>query len=202
MIEDADHSSHSESGGNEAAQLEWHLAREQGDAYGDALQHATQLAAGASGEYRTGDYWITFLLDSPRRINTWEQGKPVWHEPEGADLYVGIAVRDATDGRFVPAMRVGVTLLDEAGTVVGAGEHSLVWDPLAHQYGRNWHVEGEGPHSIRVRVEPPIHAQAGSDEAMTAMEVEFSGLDLTLRRAPRSGPGHSSASPQRPRLQP
>lgn len=72
MIEDADHSSHPERGGNEGAQLEWHLAREQGDAYGDALQRATQLAAGDSGEYRTGDYWITYLLDSPRRIYTWE----------------------------------------------------------------------------------------------------------------------------------
>lgn len=106
------------------------------------------------------------------------------------------------DGRFVPAMRVGVTLLDEAGTVVGAGEHALVWDRLAHQYGRNWHVEGEGPHSMRVRVEPPIHAQAEGDEAMTPMEVEFSSLDLTLRRAPRGGPGQSGASSQQPRLQP
>jgi hypothetical protein len=195
LIEDPDRSSQPERGGNEGAELEWHLAREQGDAYGDALQHATQLAAGDSGECRTGDYWITYLLDSPRRIYSWAEGRPRWHEPEGADLYVGIAVRDATDGRFIPALRVGVTLLDEGSRVVGADEHSLVWDPLAHQYGRNWHVEGAGPHSMRVRVEPPTRAQAGSDEAMTPIEVEFSGLDFTLRRARRGGAGRSSALP-------
>lgn len=200
MIEDPDRSSQPERGGNEGAELEWHLAREQGDAYGDALQHATQLAAGESGERRTGDYWITYLLDSPRRIYTWAEGKPTWHEAEGADLYVGIAVRDATDGRFVPAMRVGVTLLDDAGTVVGAGEHSLLWDPLAHQYGRNWHIEGEGPHSMRVRVEPPIRAQAGSDETMTPLEVEFSGLDLSLPRVSGGGAGRSNALPEGPPL--
>jgi hypothetical protein len=194
LIEDPDRSNNPERSGHEGAQVEWHLAREQGDAYGDALQHATHLAAGDSGECRTGDYWITYLLDSPRRIYTWAEGKPVWHEPEGADLYVGIAVRHATDGRFIPAMRVGVTLLDEGERVVGAGEHSLVWDPLAHQYGRNWHVEGEGPHSMRVRVEPPIRAQAGSDEGMPPIEVEFSGLDLTLRRASRGGAGAQQRS--------
>lgn len=195
LIEDPDRSSHPERGGSEGAQLEWHLAREQGDAYGDALQHATQLAAGDSGECRTGDYWITYLIDAPRRIYTWAEGKPIWHEPESADLYAGIAVRDATDGRFIPALRVGVILVDRAGRVVGAGEHSLVWDPLAHQYGRNWQVEGEGPHSMRVRVEPPTRAQAGSDEAMAPIEVEFSGLDLTLQRAPRGDAGRSSALP-------
>lgn len=119
----------------------------------------------------------------------------MWQEPEGADLYVGIAVRDATDGRFIPAMRVGVTLLDEAGKVVGAGEHTLLWDPLAHQYGRNWRLEGEGPHSMRVRVEPPTRAQAGSDEAMVLVEVEFLSLDLTLRRAPRGAPGAAARCP-------
>lgn len=200
MIEDPNRSGRqADRGSSEGAQLEWHLAREQGDAYGDALQHATRLAAGDSGECRTGDYWITYLVDAPRRIYTWADGRPLWHEPEGADLYVGIAVRDATDGRFVPAMNVGVTLIDGAGRVVGAGEHSLLWDPLAHQYGRNWHVEGEGPHSMRVRVEPPTSAQAGADEAMRPIEVQFSDLNLALRRSPRGTPGSGTALPQQPR---
>ena len=46
------------------------------------------------------------------------------------------------------------------GTVVVAGEQSLVWDPLAHQYGRNWEVQGDGPHSMHVRVEPPDRPMA------------------------------------------
>jgi hypothetical protein len=180
-------------GSTEGAQVEWHLAREQGDAYGDALERATQLAAGDSGERRTGDYWITYLLDSPRRIYTWAEGKPSWHEPEGANLYVGIAVRDATDGRFIPAMSVGVTLIDGAGKVVGAGEQSLVWDPLAHQYGRNWQVHGAGPHSMHVRIEPPSSVQpdqAAPGQAMRPLEVEFADLNLTLRQA--SGRGSRS----------
>ena len=201
MIEDPDRSGHLiDRGATEGAQLEWHLAREQGDAYGDALQHATRLVAGDSGECRAGDYWITYLLDSPRRIYTWAQGKPVWREPEDANLYVGIAVRDATDGRFIPAASVGVTLIDEGGTVVGAGEQSLVWDPLAHQYGRNWHVEGAGPHAMRVRVEPPTRAQGASEQVMRPTEVEFSELNLALRRPSARGRKRGTVLPERHQL--
>ncbi len=197
MIEDPDRSGHQvDRGATEGAQLEWHLAREQGDAYGDALQHAARLAAGDSGECRTGDYWISYLLDSPRRIYTSAEGKPVWHEPEDANLYVGIAVRDATDGRFLPAVSVGVTLIDERGRVVGEGEHSLVWDPLAHQYGRNWHVQSEGPHSMRVRVEPPTRAQAATEQVMRPTEVEFSELNLTLRPSSARGPRQDTVLPE------
>jgi hypothetical protein len=190
LIEDSDRGVHSpEPGASEAAQVEWHLAREQGDAYGDALRHAAGLAAGDSGECRAGDYWITYLLDSPRRIYALAEGKPLWHEPEDADLYIGIAVRDATDGRFIPAMSVGITLIDGGGKVVGAGDQSLVWDSLAHQYGRNWHVEGEGPHSMRVRVEPPTRAPAPSAQGMRPIEVEFSDLTLAPRRSAGGNPG-------------
>jgi hypothetical protein len=176
-------------GGSESAQVEWHLAREQGDAYGDALRHATRLAAGDSGEHRAGDYWITYLLDSPRRIRTWADGKLLGQEPEDVDLYVGIAVRDATDGRFIPAASVGVILTDGEGRVVGAGEHSLVWDPLAHQYGRNWHVEGPGPHSMRVHIEPPTRAREATAQAMRPVEVEFSELNFAPHRSPGGKPG-------------
>ncbi len=199
LIEDPDRAIRSsEPGAGERAQVEWHLAREQGDAYGDALRHAARLAAGDSGECRTGDYWITYLLDSPRRIHTSAEGKPPWHEPEGADLYVGIAVRDATDGRFIPAMSVGVTLIDGGGTVVGAGDQSLVWDPLAYQYGRNWHVEGEGPHSMRVRVEPLTRVQGASEQAMRPIEVEFSDLTLALRRSAGGNPGPGTIAREEP----
>jgi hypothetical protein len=89
-------------------------------------------------------------------------------------------------------MSVDVTLIDEAGTVVGAGEQSLVWDPLADQYGRNWQVQGPGPHSIRVRIEPlsRVHsAQAVADWERGAVEVEFCGLNFTLQPSRR---GHGS----------
>jgi hypothetical protein len=104
---------------------------------------------------------------------------------------VGIAVRDATDGRFVPAASVEVTLIDEGGRVIGAGEHSLVWDPLAHQYGRNWQVEFGGPYSMRVRLKPLTPAQA-AEVSMPPIEVEFSDLNVTLGRPP-PGPARVTA---------
>ena len=105
-------------------------------------------------------------------------------------LYVGIAVRDATDGSFIPAVSVGVTLIDEGGRVVGAREHSLVWDPLGHQYGRNWHVDSAGSHSMRVRVEPPIRAQAATEQAMRQIEVEFpSSTSRCRNNHPAAGGG-------------
>lgn len=196
LIEDPYRSGHeADPSAHEGKQLQWHLAREQGDAYGDALQHAARLAAGDSGECRTGDYWITYLLDLPRRIHTWAEGNPLWQEPKGANLYVGIAVRDATDGRFVPAASIEVTLIDQRGTVVGAGEHALVLDPLAHQYGRNWQVQGEGPYSIRVRVQPPTRVQAAADQAMAPIEVEFCDLNVALGQPP-PGPERGSALPE------
>src|SRR5205823_2008156 len=89
------------------------------------------------------------------------------------------------DGRFIPAVSVAVSLIDEVGKVVGAGEQSLVWDPLAHQYGRNWQVHGAGPHSMCVRIEPPSRVQSDDvapGQLMRPLEVEFADLNLTVRQ--------------------
>ena len=93
-------------------------------------------------------------------------------------------------------MSVGVTLIDDGGIVVGAGEHSLVWDPLAHQYGRNWHVDSAGSHSMRVRVEPPTRAQAATEQAMRQIEVEFSELNLTLPQQSARGRRRGAVLPE------
>ena len=60
-----------------------------------------------------------------------------------------LTVRDASDGRFVPAVRVVATLIDPAGEEVGTHEQPMLWHPIIYRYGRNWLVPGAGDYVLR-----------------------------------------------------
>lgn len=163
----------------ETPQREWHLARAQGDAYAAALEYLED-AAGRTGHRRASGYWVDYLLLAPQGVYELTEGAPVWHEPAEADVHLAVAVRDAGDGRFVPGLRVAVTILDAAGDELGTAQHPLLWHPLAHRYGSDWALSGEPPYTLRVRIDPSglACAEPPTGQPVRSALVEFEGLHL------------------------
>lgn len=168
---------------DEATQRQLHLARAQGDAYGDAVAHMATAVAQDGGEQRAGDYWIGYAVEDAEGMYEWRGGELVWREPGETNLHVEITVRDAGDGRFVPGARVLVTLIDPVGEELGTHEHPLLWHPMIYHYGRNWTTDADGLHTLRVRVEPPTfmrHDQVNGRRFTAPTEVEFH--DVMVKR--------------------
>lgn len=87
---------------DEASEAQLRLAREQGDAYGRALQMMTEEIAQDGGEQRAGDYRIGYAVEKAEGMYELVDGEVQWREPGEENLHVEVAVRDAADGRFVP----------------------------------------------------------------------------------------------------
>lgn len=171
---------------DEATQRQLHLARAQGDAYGDALEHMTTAVADDGDQQRAGDYWIGYAVEEAEGMYEWQGDELVWKEPDETDLHVEITVRDAGDGRFVPGARVLVTVIDPGGQELGTHEQPLLWHPMIYHYGRNWATSGDGVYRLRVRVEPPRfmrHDQINGRRFTEPVEVEFSDVNVSLEHA-------------------
>lgn len=175
-----DRTSHSDS--DELAQLQMHVARAQGEAYGGALELLASSLAFNAGEQRAEGYWIGYTLEPARGTYEWIERELAWREPDEGNVYVGISVRDAADGRFVPAVRVVVTLTDPAGHQAGPHEQPLLWDPTIYHYGRNWSVPTDGEYGIRVRVEPPRFGRrdhVNGSRFTAPVEMEFAAVSIS-----------------------
>ena len=56
---------------DEATQRELHLARAQGDAYGEAVQHLTAVAVHPGDQQRAGEYWIGYTVQQAEGVYEW-----------------------------------------------------------------------------------------------------------------------------------
>lgn len=163
----------------DARQLD--LARAQGDAYGKALHHMTTKVAHDGGEQASGNYLIGYAIEDAEGMYAWSDGELQWQKPGADNLHVEVAVRDGADGRFLPSVRVTVTLVDPDGAEVGTHEQPLLWHPMIYHYGRNWHVPTDGEYTMRVRVEPPTfmrHDEVNGRRFTEPAEVEFTGVKV------------------------
>jgi hypothetical protein len=167
----------------ETTQLRLHAARAQGDAYGNAFAQLRATGTTDSGEEYCGDYWIGYAVGPAMGVYEWTAAELAWREPEAENLHVAITVRDAGDGRFVPGLRVIVTLIDPTGNVVGSREQPLLWHPMIYHYGGNWKVEASGVHSLQVTVEPPKFMRTdvlNGDRLLAPAEVDFDSVKVDV----------------------
>ena len=165
----------------DAKQLE--LAKKQGAAYREALEHMANEVADDGGMQEAGEYLIGYAIEEAEGMYDWVDGDLVWHEPEEENIHVEIAVCDAADGRFVPAVKVIVTMIDPSGSEVGTHELPLLWHPMLYHYGRNWKVPTEGEYTMRVRVEPPTimrHDEVNGCRFKELVETTFEGVKVEL----------------------
>lgn len=105
----------------------------------------------------------------------------MWHDPDGENLPVEIAVCDASDGRFVPGATVTGTLVDPDGNEVGTHEHPMLWHPMLYHYGRNWTVPADGYYTLHVRVDPPTfmcHDEINGRRFAEPVETTFKNVKV------------------------
>ena len=167
----------------EMTQRQLHVARAQGDAYGDAFAQLRATGATDSGEEYCGDYWIGYAVGPAMGVYEWTTAELAWREPGVENLHVAITVRDAGDGRFVPGLRVIVALIDPAGDAVGTREQPLLWHPMIYHYGGNWKVEASGLHSLHVKVEPPKFMRTdvlNGDRLLAPAQVDFDSVKVDV----------------------
>jgi hypothetical protein len=96
----------------------------------------------AAGQYRIG-----YALEEAERMHEWTDGELEWSDPGDENVKVEVSVRDASDGRFVPGVRVFATLIDPDGNEVGTHERPLIWHPIIYHY---W-ATGSCPHTASTR---------------------------------------------------
>lgn len=166
---------------SEASARQLELAREQGEAYGRALEHMTNEVAHDGGEQEAGHCRVGYAVEEAEGMYEWADGELVWRDPDGENVHVEVSVRDAGDGRFVPGVHVLATLIDPDGEEVGTHEQPLLWHPMIYHYGRNWTVPADGRYTLRVRVEPPTfmrHDEVNGKRFTDPVEVEFQGVGI------------------------
>jgi uncharacterized protein involved in high-affinity Fe2+ transport len=162
----------------DAKQLE--LARDQGAAYRRALEHMAQEVAHDGGMQEAGEYLIGYAVEEAEGMYEWVDGGLVWHDPaDGENLHLEVAVCDASDGRFVPAVTVIATLIDPGGNEVFTHELPLLWHPMLYHYGRNVEVPVDGDYTLVVRVKPPTfmrHDEVNGRRFTELVETTFEGV--------------------------
>ena len=141
---------------DEADQQQLSLAREQGEAFGHAVDTMAGKVAVDGGSTTAGEYIVGWAVEHAEGMyEPADGGRLEWREPEDTNCHVEIVVRDASDGRFVPGLHVTATVIGTDGREVGTHEQPFLWHPWLYHYGRNWKVPGDGTYGIRVDIDPP-----------------------------------------------
>lgn len=162
-----------------ARQLEY--ACEQGEAYGRALLYMIEEVAHDGGEQPAGQYLIGYAVEEAEGMYAWEDGQLAWQEPGDCNLHLEVSVRDASDGRFVPDVKVDATLIAPDGRAVGTHEQPLIWHPMLYHYGRNWQVPEDGEYRLIVRVQPATflrHDEVNGCRFTEPVEAEFEAVSV------------------------
>ena len=139
----------------EAKPQELEMAREQGKTYVTALKHMANEVAYSGGEKKVGNYVVAYAVENAEGMYHLQNGELVWKAPQKENCHIEISVRDGADDRFIPGLKVTVTVLDANGKEIGRNQQEFLWHPWLYHYGRNWEVPGNGKYSIKAEIEAP-----------------------------------------------
>ncbi len=176
---------------SEATGPQLEKARAQGEAYGQALKYMVEEVAHDGGMKQAGEYTVGYAIEEAEGLYQFHDGQLTWQNPEDENVHVEIAVRDAADGRFVPAMTVTATLVTPSGQELGPYEHELVWHPMLYHYARNWTVPQDGEYTLRVHIDPPTfmrHDEVNGRRFVQPVDVEFTGVKIQRGAEPVTPP--------------
>ena len=165
----------------ESSSEQLEFARAQGDALEAALQAMDRESDSGVHRQRVGDYEVAVAVEEAEGIWSRSDGTLEWTDPEETNCHVEVCLRDAADGRFVPGLRVVVTLVSPQGEMVGTHEQPFLWHPWLYHYGRNWTVPGDGRYRILVEVDAPAfgrHDHENGRRFAEPVEVEFDGIEI------------------------
>lgn len=163
------------------------LARDQGATMGQALAEMAQNVAQRGAEKAAGHFIVGYAIEAPEGMYVPRlDGELVWQEPDRENIHIEISVRDAGDGRFVPALNVELTVLDSEGQEVGTHRQPFLWHPWLYHYGRNWRLPGDGQYTFRVRIEMPDfprHDKKNGKRYTQPVQVEFRDIPIDVKPA-------------------
>jgi hypothetical protein len=128
------------------------LAKQQGDAYGQALDAMAQIATVQT--MNAGDLVVSLVAEKAEGLYMLQNGQLQWTEPGENNAHLEVAPRDAGDGRFVPGLNITLALRAPDGTEVGEEDMPLVWHPWLFHYGKNWTVPADGTYHATVMIQP------------------------------------------------
>lgn len=157
------------------------LAKAQGEALQQAINHMVKRVADDGAETTVGDYRIGYAVESAEGLYYKRNGSLEWVEPQEENTHIEVAVRDGADGRFVPGLTVYATLIDSNGNEIGTHQQPFLWHPWLYHYGRNWKVPGDGTYTLRIHVEPPEfprHDKENGQRYLKPVEAEFTGVKI------------------------
>lgn len=165
---------------DEAKEEQLRLAREQGDAYQQALEHMTQKEAHGA-QKRAGEYLVGYAVEDAEGMYHSQDAHLMWQEPQNENVHIEITVQDGADRRFIPGLTVHVTVLSSNEEEFGTHQQPFLWHPWLFHYGRNWKVPGDGTYTLRVRIEAPDfmrHDKTNGKRFAEAVEVEFTNVKI------------------------
>jgi hypothetical protein len=176
---------------SEATAKQLALATAQGAAYRAALEHMVQEVAHSGGQQEAGDYVVGYAVEEAEGMYHLRDGDLVWHNPDGENAHLEIAVLDAADGRFVPGLTVHASLVSPSGAELGPHRQELVWHPMLYHYARNWELPEDGEYTLRVHIEPPgfmRHDEVNGRRFAAPVDVEFTGVSIERGAEPVDPP--------------
>ncbi|MGA9326805.1 MAG: hypothetical protein WBV11_09820 [Salegentibacter sp.] len=136
---------------NETTSQQLGYAKNQGQAAEEALHYLINHATGA--EMSAGPYQIGLVLEKPKDWYENRGGQDQFHSSDG-NAFLGVAVRDAYDGRLIPGLTVKASILDESGNTVTEKELPFGVHPLLNRYGANIDFPAGGDYSLKIEVDP------------------------------------------------
>lgn len=170
----------------EATQEDLIYARQQGQAYIEALHHMVNEVADGGGEKQVGDVIVAYANEPAEGLYYYEDDQLKWREPLPSEVHIEVSVRDAGDNRFIPGLGVDVTVEDKFGVEIGTQQHPFLWHPWLHHYGRNWEIPEDGEYNLTVKVSPgPFirHDKKNGRRFIKPVEVRFEGAHLKTAEA-------------------
>jgi hypothetical protein len=154
--------------------------KEQGQAYKKALEHMANEEA--HGETKSaGNYQVSYAVEKAEGMYHPKDGELVWQEPNNENVHIEIAVQDGSDLRFIPGLKVHVTVLDQNDNEIGTHPQPFLWHPWLFHYGRNWELPGDGEYTIRVHIDPADfmrHDKENGKRYAEPVDVEFSNVKI------------------------
>lgn len=169
---------------DEATAQQLERARDQGNAVRQELDWVRAHQAAASAEMAVGEYRVAYTVTPALSYaEPGADGRLVRHDPAPGEVHLGIAIRDAADGRVVPGLTVRASLVDATGRVLDTRPLPFGYYPVLHRYGDNlrWPMDA-GPLTIRLEIAPPTywrHDPSNGDRFRDSTTVEFTNVAVT-----------------------
>ena len=141
------------------------LARGEGGAVDRPLIDMLRSGDASGSQVRYGDYNVAVVVQRARGFWDVRDGKLSYMSPNssvGPIAHIDVSVRDATTGRFVPGLKVRVTVLNSRRKEIDTYPMPFMWHPWMNHYGLTVPVPGEGRYTVRVRAEAPSFRRYGS----------------------------------------